>query len=144
MRLSTRRTHPHDGYVVLDMVKSPHKVVLDYTHTRSHLTLRATEVVNAVRTQRMGRAVFVRQRDHTWVAEVVEVALPFRRMGLATLMYDFAQQQLDGLVVRSNDTNVDSQAFWQARAAPSPQVRWRKRMRRWLEQIQRAWGPRKK
>ncbi len=132
-------SNPHDGYQVLHIAKSNKHVVLDYTHTRSHLTVRATEVVNAVRTQRMGRAVFVKQRDGTWAADVVEVNLPFRRMGVATLMYDFAQQRLDGLVVRSNDTNADSQAFWAARPAHTRLQRVSKRMQAFMAQWRGRW-----
>lgn len=129
----------HDGYQVLHIAKSNKHVVLDYTHTRSHLTVRATEVVNAVRTQRMGRAVFVKQRDGTWMADVVEVNLPFRRMGVATLMYDFAQQRLDGLVVRSNDTNADSQAFWANRPTHTRLQRVSKRMQAFMAQWRGRW-----
>ena len=131
--------NPHDGYQVLHIAKSNKQVVLDYTHTRSHLTVRATEVVNAVRTQRMGRAVFVKQRDGTWTADVVEVNLPFRRMGVATLMYDFAQQRLDGLVVRSNDTNADSQAFWANRPTHTRLQRVSKRMQAFMAQWRGRW-----
>ena len=132
-------SNPHDGYQVLHIAKSNKHVVLDYTHTRSHLTVRATEVVNAVRTQRMGRAVFVKQRDGTWMADVVEVNLPFRRMGVATLMYDFAQQRLDGLVVRSNDTNADSQAFWAQRPTQTHLQRVGKRMQTFMAHWRGRW-----
>ena len=132
-------SNPHDGYQVLHIAKSNKHVVLDYTHTRSHLTVRATEVVNAVRTQRMGRAVFVKQRDGTWAADVVEVNLPFRRMGVATLMYDFAQQRLDGWVVRSNDTNADSQAFWANRPTHTSLQRVSKRMQAFMAQWRGRW-----
>ncbi len=64
-------SNPNDGYQVLHIAKSNKHVVLDFTHTRSHLTVRASEVVNALRTQRMGRAIFVKQRDGTWTADVV-------------------------------------------------------------------------
>jgi hypothetical protein len=132
-------SNTHDGYQVLHIAKSNKHVVLDYTHTRSHLTVRATEVANAVRTQRMGRAVFVKQRDGTWMADVVEVNLPFRRMGVATLMYDFAQQRLDGLVVRSNDTNADSQAFWANRPTHTRLQRVSKRMQAFMAQWRGRW-----
>lgn len=122
--------HPsaHDGYQVHHIAKSNKYVVLDYTLTRSHLTVRATEVVGALRTQRMGRAVFVKSRDGNWSCNVVEVNLLFRRMGVATLMYDFAQQRVDGSVVPSNNTNVDSQAFWAKRPTHNCLQRMRKRL----------------
>lgn len=132
-------TSQHDGYEVHHIAKSNKQVVLDYTHTRSHFTVRATEVVNAVRHQRMGRAVFVKQRDGTWAAHVVEVMLPFRRMGVATLMYDFAQKRVDGLVVRSNDTNDDSQAFWDNRPVHTTLLRLRKGTRSWLPNWMGRW-----
>ena len=126
--------HPnaHDGYQVHHIAKSNKYVVLDYTLTRSHLTVRATEVVGALRTQRMGRAVFVKHRDGTWSCDVVEVNLLFRRMGVATMMYDFAQQRVDGSVVRSNNTNADSQAFWAKRPMHNRLQRVRKRMQAFM------------
>ena len=127
-------SYPNDGYQVLHIAKSNKHVVLDFTHTRSHLTVRATEVANALRTQRMGRAVFVKQRDGNWTADVVEVNLPFRRMGVATLMYDFAQQRVSGLVLPSGDTNADSQAFWANRPQHTRLQRLSKRMQAFMAQ----------
>jgi hypothetical protein len=65
---------------------------------------------------------------------VVEVNLPFRRMGVATLMYDFAQQRVSGLVLPSGDTNADSQAFWANRPQHTRLQRLSKRMQAFMAQ----------
>lgn len=88
------------------------QVVLDADVFKASMTMKVWTLVNGVRHKGMGSAVFKKLTNGTWFTVVIEVEHKHRRKGIATIMYNFAEQHADGELRPSDDISDAARAVW--------------------------------
>jgi len=104
-----------EHFVTCSLLKKQKQVVFDYTKNPCSLTFNVSIIENKVRTKKVARAVFKMGKHNTWYPHVVEVFHRYKRKGIATLMYDIAQSEIDGTLVPSDEQSEEAKAFWKHR-----------------------------
>ena len=87
-------------------------IIFDYTQTSASISLAVHIVKDKVRAEQISTAVFKQGHSGEWYAHHVEVYADFRRCGLATVMYQFVQGEIEGRLPPSDEQSEDAKAFW--------------------------------
>lgn len=101
--------------VVCSLLKTQEQIVYDYTKNKCSLTFTATIIKNKVRAKKVSTAVFKYDRDNKWYPHHIEVYTGYKRKGVATLMYNIVQSEIDGVLVPSDDQSDEAKLFWRNR-----------------------------
>ena len=101
--------------VVCSLLKTQEQIVYDYTKNKCSLIFTATIIKNKVRAKKVSTAVFKYNRDNKWYPHHIEVYTGYKRKGVATLMYNIVQSEIDGVLVPSDDQSDEAKLFWRNR-----------------------------
>ena len=101
--------------VVCSLLKTQEQIVYDYTKNKCSLTFTATILKDKIRSKKVSTAVFKYDRDNKWYPHHIEVYTGYKRKGVATLMYDIVQSEIEGVLVPSDDQSDEAKLFWQNR-----------------------------
>jgi len=104
-----------DHQLICSLIKTQEQVVYDYTKNKCSLTVTVSTVKDKVRAKKISTAVFKYGRDNKWYTHCVEVVDNYHRKGVATVMYDIVQSEIDGVLVPSDDQSLAAQEFWKHR-----------------------------
>lgn len=105
--------------VTCSLLKKQKQVVYDYTKNPCSLIFTVHTVENKVRAKKISTAVFKYDRDCKWYPHHIEVVPGYKRKGVATIMYDIVQSEINGVLVPSDDQSDEARAFWQNRQLTS-------------------------
>lgn len=101
--------------VICSLIKTKEQIVYDYTKNKCSLIFTATILKDKVRAKKISTAVFKYDRDKKWYTHHIEVYTGYKRKGVATVMYDIVQSEIDGVLVPSDDQSAEAKLFWKNR-----------------------------
>lgn len=104
-----------DHVVVCSLLKTQEQIVYDYTKNKCSLIFTASILNNRARAKKISTAVFKYDRDGRWYPHHIEVRVGYKRKGVATIMYNIVQSEIDGVLVPSDDQSDEARAFWHNR-----------------------------
>jgi glycerol-3-phosphate responsive antiterminator len=109
-----------DYQLVCSLIKTQEQVVYDYTKNKCSLIFTVFVVKNKVRCKKISTAVFKYDRDNKWYPHHIEVYPGYKRTGVATVMYDIVQSEIDGVLVPSDEQSDAAREFWRNRLLTTP------------------------
>lgn len=98
--------------VTCSLIKKQKQIVFDYTKNPCSLTFTVSVIENKVRTKKVSTAVFKMGKHNTWYPHHIEVVGGYKRKGIATIMYDIVQSEINGTLVPSDEQSDEAKAFW--------------------------------
>ena len=101
-----------DHQLVCSLIKNREQVIYDYTKNKCSLIVTVSTVENKVRSRKISTAVFKYDRDNKWYPHHIEVYPGYKRKGVATVMYDIVQSEIDGVLVPSDEQSDEAREFW--------------------------------
>jgi len=102
--------------LICSLVKTQEQVVYDYTKNKCSLIFTVSVVKNKVRSKKISTAVFKYDRDNKWYPHHIEVYPDYKRTGVATVMYDIVQSEINGVLVPSHEQSDAAKEFWRNRS----------------------------
>lgn len=99
-------------FKVLSLTNRHLPIIFDYTQTKVSISLAVHIVKEKVRAEKISTAVFKQGHSGEWYAHHVEVYPDYRRCGLATVMYQFVQGEIEGRLTPSDEQSQDAKEFW--------------------------------
>lgn len=103
--------------VTCSLLKKQKQVVFDYTKNPCSLIFTVSVIENKVRAKKVSTAVFKMGKNNTWYPHHIEVVGGYKRKGIATIMYDIVQSEINGTLVPSDEQSDEAKAFWKNRNA---------------------------
>lgn len=104
-----------DHQLLCSLIKTREQVIYDYTKNKCSITVTVSTVNNKARSKKISTAVFKYDRDNKWYPHCVEVYSGYKRKGVATVMYDIVQSEIDGVLVPSDEQSDQAKEFWRNR-----------------------------
>lgn len=104
-----------EHFVTCSLLKKQKQVVFDYTKNPCSLTFTVSVIENKVRAKKVSTAVFKMGNHNTWYPHHIEVISGYKRKGIATIMYDIVQSEINGTLVPSDEQSDEARAFWKHR-----------------------------
>jgi hypothetical protein len=104
-----------EHFVTCSLLKKQKQVVFDYTKNPCSLTFTVSVIENKVRAKKVSTAVFKMGKHNTWYPHHIEVVSGYKRKGIATIMYDIVQSEINGTLVPSDEQSNEAKAFWKNR-----------------------------
>lgn len=105
-----------DHQLVCSLIKTQEQVVYDYTKNKCSLIFTVSVIKNKVRSKKISTAVFKYDRDNKWYPHHIEVYPGYKRKGVATVMYNIVQSEIDGVLVPSDEQSDAAKEFWRNRS----------------------------
>ena len=105
-----------DYQLICSLVKTQEQIVYDYTKNKCSLIFTVSVVRNKVRTKKISTAVFKSSRDNKWYPHHIEVYPDYKRKGIASVMYNIVQSEIDGVLVPSDEQSDEAKEFWRNRS----------------------------
>lgn len=104
-----------EHFVTCSLIKKQKQVVFDYTKNLCSLTFTVSVIENKVRSKKVSTAVFKMGKNNTWYPHHIEVVGGYKRKGIATIMYDIVQSEINGVLVPSDEQSDAAKLFWKNR-----------------------------
>lgn len=104
-----------DHQLVCSLIKTQEQIIYDYTKNKCSLTVTVSTVKDKTRAKKISTAVFKYDRDNKWYPHHIEVYSGYKRKGVATVMYDIVQSEIDGVLVPSDEQSDAAREFWRNR-----------------------------
>ena len=108
-----------DHQLICSLIKNQEQVIYDYTKNNCSLIFTVSTVKDKMRSKKISTAVFKYDRDNKWYPHHIEVYSGYKRKGVATVMYDIVQSEIDGVLVPSDEQSDAAREFWQNRQLTS-------------------------
>lgn len=104
-----------DHQLICSLIKTQEQVIYDYTINPCSLIFTVSTVKNKARAKKVSTAVFKYDRDGKWYPHHIEVKVGYKRKGIATVMYNIVQSEINGILVPSDDQSEEAKLFWHNR-----------------------------
>lgn len=104
-----------DHQLVCSLIKTQEQVIYNYTKNKCSIVVTVSTVKDKMRAKKISTAVFKYDRDNKWYPHCVEVVDNYHRKGVATVMYDIVQSEIEGVLVPSDDQSDQAKLFWRNR-----------------------------
>lgn len=104
-----------DHSIICSLLKKQKQVVFDYTKNPCSLVFTVSTVENKIRAKKISTAVFKLTRDNNWYPHHIEVVSGYKRKGVATIMYDIVQSEINGMLIPSDEQSDEAKLFWKYR-----------------------------
>lgn len=104
-----------DHFITCSLLKKQKQVVFDYTKNPCSLIFTVSVIENKVRSKKVSTAVFKMGKYNTWYPHHIEVISGYKRKGIATIMYDIVQSEINGILVPSDEQSDEAKLFWRHR-----------------------------
>lgn len=105
-----------DHQLLCSLVKTQEQVVYDYVKNKCSFIFTVSVIKNKVRSKKISTAVFKYDRDEKWYPHHVEVHPDYKRKGIATVMYNIVQNEINGVLVPSDEQSDAAKEFWRNRS----------------------------
>lgn len=100
---------------ICSLIKTQDQVLYEYEKNKCSVIVTAFIVKDKVRNKKISTAVFKYDRDNKWYPHCVEVKGGFKRKGIATVMYNIVQSEIDGVLLPSDEQSEAAKEFWKDR-----------------------------
>lgn len=104
-----------DHQLLCSLIKTQEQLVYNYTKNKCSITVTVSAVKNKMRAKKISTAVFKYDRNNKWYPHHIEVYSGYKRKGVATVMYDIVQSEIDGVLVPSDSQSDEAKLFWEYR-----------------------------